>query len=45
MLNRIRIGENTDEDINVLRAKVRGKDHPDLNGSLYIERRMVLKNP
>ena len=36
MLNRIRIGENTDEDINILRAKVRGKDHPDLKGSLYI---------
>ena len=44
MLNRIRIGENTDEDINILRAKVRGKDHPDLKGALYIAAKKATVN-
>ena len=36
MLNRIRLGQQTKEDIKVLKSRVRSKGHPDLNGALFI---------
>ena len=36
MLNRIRIGEQTNEDMELLRTRIRPKNHPDLKESLYI---------
>ena len=36
ILNRIRIGEHTDEDLNLLHGRVRPEAHPDLKGALVI---------
>ena len=36
MLNRIRIGQQNKEDIELLRTRVRSKNHPDLKNALYI---------
>ena len=36
MLNRIRKGEQTNEDMELLRTRVRPKNHPDLTDALYI---------
>ena len=36
MLNRIRLGIKTKEDIDVLKSRVRSKGHPDLKDALYI---------
>ena len=36
MLNRIRLGIRTKEDIDVLKSRVRSKGHPDLKDALYI---------
>ena len=46
MLNRIRTGEQTTEDIELLRTRIRPKDHPDLKETLYIacKRKEVTKH-
>ena len=36
MLNRVRVGEHTEEDMTLLRTRIRKKHHPDLKGALYI---------
>ena len=36
LLNRVRVGEQTEEDLGLLRTKIRKKNHPDLKGALYI---------
>ena len=36
MLNRIRIGEQTEEDLNVLQERVRELGHPDMDGAMVI---------
>ena len=36
LLNRIRIGQQTSEDLELLRTRVRPKNHPDLRGAMYI---------
>ena len=36
ILNRIRIGSVTEEDIKVLETRVRPEGHPDLNGAMYL---------
>ena len=36
MLNRIRIGQQNKEDIELLKTRVRSKNHPDMNNALYI---------
>ena len=36
MLNRIRIGEQTNEDFQELKKRVRPENHPDLVGATYI---------
>ena len=36
ILNRIRVGEHTDEDLNLLQDRVRPEAHPDLKGALVI---------
>ena len=36
MLNRFRVGEQTNEDMEVLRSRVRPLDHPDTKGAVYI---------
>ena len=36
ILNRVRVGEQTKEDIELLRKRVRPKNHPDLRNALYI---------
>ena len=37
ILNRIRVGKMTDNDEEIIKTRVRGKDHPDLkNADLYI---------
>ena len=44
MLNRIRIGEQNDEDMNLLRSRVRRENHPDLKGALYITAKRAAVN-
>ena len=36
MLNRIRIGQHTAQDMDILRTRVRPQGHPDLQGAMYI---------
>jgi len=36
ILNRIRIGEVTIEDLNILQTRVRPEGHPDLEGAMYL---------
>ena len=36
LLNRIRIGDQTNEDMDLLRTRIRPKNYPDLKNSLYI---------
>ena len=36
MLNRMRVGKHTQEDLENLRCKIRQKGHPDLKGALFI---------
>ena len=36
ILNRIRIGQQTDSDMDVLRERVRPEGHPDLKGAMYV---------
>ena len=36
MLNRIRVGSFTNDDIDILQTRVREEDHPDLKGALVI---------
>ena len=36
MLNRIRIGQQNQEDLDLLKTRVRSKNHPDLKNALYI---------
>ena len=36
MLNRIRIGQHTSQDMDILRTRVRPEGHPDLHGVIYI---------
>ena len=36
MLNRIRVGEQTEEDFKKLEERVRHTNHPDLNGAMFI---------
>ena len=36
MLNRIRVGKQTPEDIEMLKTRIRSKGHPDLKGALFI---------
>ena len=36
LLNRIRIGQVTEEDLEVLRTRVRSPNHPDMNGAMYL---------
>jgi len=36
MMNRIRIGKQTDDDLDILEERVRPKSHPDLVGALVI---------
>ena len=36
ILNRVRVGEQTEDDLNILEDTVRPKNHPDLKGSLMI---------
>ena len=44
MLNRIRVGEHTREDIELLRKRVRPKHHSDLQNALYIACKKVFVN-
>ena len=44
ILNRIRFGEQTDEDYEVLRKRVRPKNHPDLRNALFIACKKVNVN-
>ena len=41
MLNRIRVGKQTQEDIEILRSRVRPKDHPDLKGAVFISAKVA----
>ena len=36
LLNRIRVGQQTHEDMTVLKSRVRREGHPDLKGAMYI---------
>ena len=36
LLNRVRVGEQTEEDLTLLRTKIRKKNHPDLKGAMSI---------
>ena len=36
MLNRIRIGQHTTQDMNILITRVRPEGHSDLHGAMYI---------
>ena len=36
LLNRLRVGKQTEEDINLLNSRVQSEGHPDLNGATYI---------
>ena len=36
LLNRMRVGEKTKKDLNLLETRVRPKNHPDMKGALYI---------
>ena len=40
MLNRIRVGDQTREDMDLLRKRLRPKNHPDLKNALYIACRL-----
>ena len=44
LLNRIRIGEQTEDDMDLLRTRVRKKYHPDLKDSLYIAAKRAIVN-
>ena len=44
LLNRVRIGEQTEDDMDLLRTRVRKKYHPDLKDSLYIAAKRVIAN-
>ena len=41
MLNRIRVGKQTQEDIEILRSRVRPKDHQDLKGAVFISAKVA----
>ena len=36
LLNRVRVGEQTEEDMTLLKTRIRKPNHPDLKGALYI---------
>ena len=36
ILNRIRVGQQTEEGMDMLRERVRPEGHPDLQGTMYI---------
>ena len=36
LLNRVRVGLQNEEDLNMLQERVRAEDHPDLKGALVI---------
>ena len=44
ILNRIRVGEQTIEDLDILRKRVRPKNHPDLKNALFIACKKVSVN-
>ena len=41
MLNRIRVGKQTQEDIEILRSRIRPKDHQDLKGAVFISAKVA----
>merc|ERR1711954_308130 len=41
MLNRIRVGKQTQEDLDNLRGKIRTKGHSDLKGALFISAKVI----
>ena len=41
MLNRIRVGNQTQKDIEALKSRVRKKGHPDLKGALFISAKVI----
>ena len=36
LLNRVRVGEHTEEDLKLLETRVRKKNHKDLKGALFM---------
>ena len=41
MLNRIRVGKHTQDDIEILKSRIRPKDHADLKGALFISAKVA----
>ena len=41
MLNRIRVGKQTQDDIEILKSRIRPKDHADLKGALFISAKVA----
>ena len=44
LLNRIRVGQQTQEDIDILRTRVRPLGHPDLEGAMFLSCKNVEVN-
>ena len=41
MLNRIRVGKQTEEDVEILKTRVRTKGHSDTKGALFISAKVI----
>ena len=41
MLNRMRVGKHTQDDINILKTRIRKKGHSDLKGALFISAKVI----